>query len=127
MGYAEYRDFGLAAMPDPRLDQFKLLQSFSEPGLSFAVLPLAMDNGMIEPSDVADACKVLGVNFGDAGVLVIVATRQIGATTQVSVNLRAPIVVDTENHTGWQYVLGNSRYPVRHVIANAAPAADSGD
>lgn len=124
MGYADFRDFGLADMPDARLDQFKLLQSFSDPNLSFAVVPLSTDNGLIEPCDIADACKVLSVNFKDAAVLLIVATRQIGVTTQISVNLRAPVIIDTESRTGWQYVLGNSRYPVRHVIANGTPAAD---
>jgi len=124
MGYADYRDFGITDMPDPRLDQFKLLQSFSEPSLSFAVAPLAMENGLVEACDIADACRMLSVAFENAAVLLIVATRRIANKTQVSVNLRAPVIIDSASRTGWQHVLGNSRYPVRHVIADVNHSAD---
>ncbi|MPY72338.1 MAG: hypothetical protein GEU92_19965 [Alphaproteobacteria bacterium] len=54
----------------------------------------------------------------------MVATRRIANKTQVSVNLRAPIIIDSASHTGWQHVLSNSRYPVRHVIADVNHSAD---
>ena len=123
LGYADFRDFGLADMPDARLGQFRLLQSFTEPSLSFVVAPLDTDAGLVEAQDVRDACRVLSVGFEEIAVLLIVATRRIGETTQISVNLRAPILVDTGTQTAWQYVLGNSRYPVRYVIADANKAA----
>lgn len=124
LGYADYRDFGLADMPDPRLSQFKLLQSFSEPSLSFAVTPLDPELGLMDRQDLRDACRVLSVEFDGLAVLLIVATRRAGGTTQISVNLRAPILMDIRTRTAWQYVLGNSRYPVRHVIADVRDAAD---
>lgn len=124
LGYADYRDFGFADMPDARLGQFKLLQCLAEPSLSFAIVPLNAEAGLIDEQDIRDACRILGVDFADAAVLLIVATRRLGDTTQISVNLRAPIVVDTAARLAWQYVLGNSRYPVRHVVANVAHAPD---
>ena len=47
LGYSDYHIFGVANMPDPKLDQFKLLQSLEEPSLSFIVAPLTPDDGNI--------------------------------------------------------------------------------
>jgi flagellar assembly factor FliW len=42
--------------------------------------------------------------------------RRDDAGTHVSVNLRAPLFVDTRNHVARQYVMPNSKYPVRHSL-----------
>ena len=125
LGYSEHHDFALANMPDPKLEQFKLLQCLSQPALSFIVAPANMESGIIDEADVQTACRSLGVAEGSVAVLLVVATRKIGAATQVSVNLRAPVILDLNNQTAWQYVLPNNRYPVRHVIGTfpAAPTA----
>ena len=123
MGYADFHDFGLANMPDPKLDQFKLLQCLTEPELSCIVAPLNPETGTIEPDDIAIACESLSLNAGDAIVLLVVATRQIGPTVQISVNLRAPVILDGANRTAYQHVLMNNRYPVRQIIGTAAQSA----
>lgn len=123
MGYADFHDFGLANMPDPKLDQFKLLQCLVQPDLSFIVAPLNPDAGTIEPDDLAVACEALSIDSANAVVLLVVATRQIGPTVQISVNLRAPIIIDGINRTAYQHVLMNNRYPVRQVIGTAAQSA----
>ena len=120
MGYADFHDFGLANMPDPKLDQFKLLQCLVEPELSFIVAPLNPDTDTIEPDDIAMACETLSVKVENALVLLVVATRQIGPTVQISVNLRAPVIIDGANCTAYQHVLMNNRYPVRQIIGTAA-------
>ncbi len=123
-GYADYHDFGLANLPDPRLEQFKLMQSLTEPSLSFIVAPLNMESDIIDAADIDAASEMLSIARTDTAVLLIVATRKVGVETQVSVNLRAPIIVDTKSQTGWQYVLNNSRYPVRHVLMQGVKEAD---
>lgn len=120
LGYAEHREFALANMPDPKLQQFKLLQCLSQPALSFVVVPADLESGILDPADIRAACRTLSVADQDVAVLLVVATRKIGAATQISVNLRAPVIVDTRNQTAWQFVLTNNRYPVRHVIGTVA-------
>jgi flagellar assembly factor FliW len=44
--------------------------------------------------------------------------------TQISVNLRAPIILDPDSRTAFQHVLLNNRYSVRHVIGTTAPSGD---
>ena len=124
LGYADFQEFGLANMPDPKLDQFKLLQSLTDHELSFIVAPLNPENDSIDPADIRLACEALGLNPDKAIVLLVVSTRRIGQMTQISVNLRAPVILDPTSRTAYQHVLLNNRYPVRHVIGTTAPAAD---
>lgn len=124
LGYADFHDFALANLPDPKLAQFKLLQSLSEPALSFVVAPLPFDNDLIARADIEGACRTLSIAVEDAAMLLVVATRRIGAATQISINLRAPVIVDLRNQAGWQQILSNHRYPVRHVIGMGSRAAD---
>ena len=124
LGFADYHSFGLANLPDPKLAHFKLFQCLDEPSLSFVVAPLIPGSGAIEPEDIETACETLSIDPANAVVLLVVSTRAIGATTQVSVNLRAPIVLDGASQIAHQHVLMNNRYPVRQVIGTSAQAAD---
>lgn len=123
-GYADYHEFGIASLPDPKLEQFKLMQSLTEPTLSFIVAPLNTESGIIDAADIDDASERLSIARADTAVLLIVATRKIGVESQISVNLRAPIIIDTKSQNGWQYVLNNSRYPVRHLLMKGMQEAD---
>lgn len=124
LGYADYREFGLANMPDPKLEQFKLMQSLSDHELSFIVAPLNPDHEAIDADDIHAACRLLSMDPDRSVVLLVVSTRRIGAATQISVNLRAPIILDPVARTAYQHVLMNNRYSVRHVIGTTGPAPD---
>ncbi len=47
-----------------------------------------------------------------------VSIRNVGGKTRTSVNLRAPVFLDALNRTGWQYVMSNGAYQVRHVLTS---------
>ena len=123
LGYTEFREFGLSDLPNPGVSQFKLLQSLVEPTLSFVVAPFNIECGAIEEDDLDGACRSLSITVENLAIVLIVATRKIGPETQVSVNLRAPIFIDTLSQTGWQFVLPKDRYPIRHVIMSEAAKA----
>jgi len=118
LGYADDHEFGLTKLPDQNLDQFMLLQSLSAAELSFIVAPLNRDGETLEEKDIAAACATLSISPEHAAILLVVSTRRIGEVTQISVNLRAPVIVDGETNRAWQQVLANSRYPVREVIGS---------
>lgn len=124
LGYAEQHIFGLANMPDPKLEQFKLFQSLEEASLSFIVAPMTAGSETIEVGDIEAACETLSIDPANAVLLLVVSTRRIGASTQITVNLRAPILLDGENQNAYQHVLMNNKYPVRQIIGTAAKAAD---
>lgn len=124
LGYTEFREYGLSDLPNPGVSQFKLLQSLVEPALSFVVAPFNIECDAIDADDLDGACRSLSITPENLAMLLIVATRKIGPETQVSVNLRAPIFIDTLSQTGWQFVLPKDRYPIRHVIMPEAAKAD---
>lgn len=116
LGFADHRSFGLATLPDPRFVQFKLLVNLADPAISFLVLPIDLDAGIIELADIEAACQGLAIAREDIAALVIVTIRRIAAEARVSVNLRAPIFIDTRERRGWQFVLSSGRYPVRQEL-----------
>ena len=124
LGYADYHDFGLANMPDPKLEQFKMLQSLETPDLSFIVLPLDPEGDTIDKADIRDACSLLTIDPQNVVVLLVVSTRKIGASTQISVNVRAPVLVDVSTRRAYQYVLPNNKYSVRQVLGMANQKTD---
>jgi flagellar assembly factor FliW len=123
LGFTDFQEFGLCSLSGAGLDQFMLLQCMTNADLSFVVAPLNRDGKTIAEDDIAAACEALGVDMENVAVLLVVSTRRVGAATQISVNLRAPIIVDAQSRTAWQYVLLNNRYSVRELIGQAPRAA----
>lgn len=117
LGFSDRRSFGLANLSAERYGHFMLLQSLEDAELSFLVLPLAVAPDMIAEADLREACEALGYDVENAIVMLIATARKddSGSVT-LSVNLRAPIIIDAQNQTGRQYVLNNVAYPIRHVL-----------
>lgn len=122
MGFPGQKSFGLTALPDPRFNQFMLLQSLTDAGLSFLVLPATSGAGPIAPEDLEAEREALEIPPENLAVVLIVSIRKVGGETQISVNLRAPVFLDAGRRTGAQVVLTNGNYPIRHVLASR-PAA----
>lgn len=113
LGFADLRGFALADLDDARFPQLKVLQSLDDVKMSFLTLPVDPANGIIEAEDLKEACENLRFSFADLVVLLVVAVRRINAKVVVTANLRAPLLIDSEARLAAQYVLSNSRYPVR--------------
>ena len=118
MGFTENKDYALTNVPDPKVRNFMLFQSLTDPGLSFLTLPLSLESGIIDFAELEAARLDLGVASDDFAAIVIVSIRNVGGTAQTSVNLRAPVFLDARARTGWQYVLSNGAYNVRHVLTS---------
>jgi flagellar assembly factor FliW len=48
--------------------------------------------------------------------MLIATFRRMGNSFETSVNMRAPLFIDTANRLAWQYILPNDRYEVRHTL-----------
>lgn len=116
IGLPEVRRFGLSPIPDPRMGQFMILQSLEDFALSFLVLPLQIGPNTVAHEDAAEACAALAVPLEDADFFTVVTLRQTGEGLSVSINLRAPIIVDAKSHIARQYVLANPNYPIRQPL-----------
>lgn len=116
LGFADYRDFALADLPSGKQPQFKALQCLSDPGLAFLVAPLPSGSTAIDAADVEEACHSLSIAPEDLAILVIVTVRRDDDGAHVSVNLRAPVLIDTRQRIARQYVLPNNKYDIRHKL-----------
>jgi flagellar assembly factor FliW len=116
LGFADYRDFALADLPDSKQPQFKALLCLADPKLAFLVAPLPSDSTAIDGADIEEACNSLSIARDDLAVVLIVTVRRDDEGVHVSVNLRAPVMIDTRRRVARQYVLPNNKYAIRHKL-----------
>lgn len=120
-GFPHEHEFALANLPDPRLENVKLLQSLQDPTLSFLVAPLNVEASMLDPKDVAAALAEHSIAQEDAALLLIITVRNDPDTgVQITANMRAPLIIDTASRTAHQHVFTNEKYPIRHPLNLAA-------
>lgn len=116
LGFGDCRDFALAELPNGKQPQFKALQCLSDPSLAFLVAPLPSESSAIDQIDVDEACRSLEIAMDDLAIVLIVTVRRDDAGAHVSVNLRAPILIDARRRIARQYVLPNNKYEIRHKL-----------
>lgn len=116
LGFSDYRDFGITAIPNEKLAPLLLLQSIEAAELTFVVRPYDAAMGLIEEQDIATAFEALSI-CPESGVALLLTTfHRTADGLQQSVNLRAPLLVDSEAKQAWQHIFRNDRYDVRHML-----------
>ncbi len=115
LGFADRQRYVLVDTPPPQV-AFKLLQSLDDPELAFLVLPLDPADGPIARADVEAACRVLALDPAPLALLGIVTLRREPPEVQFTVNLRAPLLLDTERRIGFQHVLPHENYSLREPL-----------
>ncbi len=120
IGFVDQQVFGLANLPAPVPEDFKLLQSLGEPPISFVVLPMSSDEAPIEAADLDEACAVTGFVRDEIQVMFLCTIRpkDNGGGIDMWANIRAPILLDLEAQRARQYVLPNGRYSMRQPLDN---------
>lgn len=114
-GLEQHRQYLLSNVPDwPEV--FKLLQAVNDPKLSLIVLPLEGAGGPIDRADFAHACQMLGFKEEATTVLGIVTMRANSENQVFTVNLKAPLLIDTGRRLGRQHVFASEKYHLRHPL-----------
>lgn len=117
LGFPHLTKFGLAKLPSQMGNNLVLLQSLEDANVSFPCFALDMTNPLIEEADLKSALSGLGVKVEDCAILCILTVRQDEkGQNAVTLNLRAPVLVDSARKMAWQSVLNNARYPIRHPL-----------
>lgn len=104
LGFTNCRRFALVDLPDLQV-AFKLLQSVDDRELAFLVLPIDPVAGPISRRDLELACDSLGFVRQALAVLGIVTIRSDADGLRFSINLKAPLLIDTDRQVGRQHVL----------------------
>ncbi|MDH3663609.1 MAG: flagellar assembly protein FliW, partial [Alphaproteobacteria bacterium] len=80
------------------------------------VLPLESGDGPIDPTDFEGACATLGYDPAATAVIGIVTMRDDNNNQVFTVNLKAPVLIDSHRRLGRQHVFASEKYPLRHPL-----------
>lgn len=114
LGFEEVHKFGLINSEDPE-SPFSWIQSTEQPDLAFALVnPFAIKKDY--DFELNDAyVNLLGIQDpSQVGVYSIVVVPE--DLKKISMNLKAPVVVNTSNKKAAQVILDTDKYTVRHFI-----------
>jgi len=113
-GFEQLREFTMIGSED-EASPFRWLQCVNEPQMAFAIANpfLIVKDYDFELSD--EAANKLKIEKGeDIAVYVIVVVPE--ELEKISMNLKAPLIINSRNKMGAQIILDTDKYTVRHYI-----------
>lgn len=119
-GFEALRQFALLRLPPARFGPLGLIQCLDDPSAAFlfhADIPTAT---LYRPGDLESAGCELGIAADDAATLILVTARPV--PVGLTMNLRAPVLVDTARRLAFQHILASGDYPLRFKPWPAAAA-----
>ena len=116
LGMPDKARFVVASFPNAKMQQFTLLQSLDDTSVSFITLPLEMRNAIIAYPDLKAACNDLQIDESQAAILLIVSVHRQLDQVKLSVNARAPLLLNAATRSGAQYVFHQDHYKVQHML-----------
>lgn len=114
LGFEDVRKFGFINNEDPE-SPFSWIQSIERPDLAFVLVnPFAvkkdydfeLNEAYVNLLDIQDASQVSVYS-------IVVVPEDL---KKISMNLKAPIIVNTNNNKAAQVILDTDKYTVRHLI-----------
>lgn len=114
LGFEDIHRYGIISGEDPE-SPFKWIQAIEKPELAFALVnPFAIKKDYEFELKDEDA-NFLGID-SPSQVVVFAILVVPEDTTKISMNLKAPIVLNTNNKKAAQIILDSDKYTVRHFI-----------
>ena len=113
-GFEELRKFALISSDQPD-SPFKWIQSMEKLELAFAIVnPFLVKRDYDFELEDEFVKKLDVLNASDVEVYSIVVVPE--DTSKISMNLKAPIVINSRNRKAAQVILASDKYKVRHYI-----------
>ncbi|AXO16563.1 MAG: hypothetical protein CMO07_13640 [Thalassospira sp.] len=118
-GFPDHNVFALASFPGESGNAFLLMQCLTEPELAFIVAPYNLESDTIRPEHLEQGFGIHGIKKEDGAVLLIVTLHKPDdGPVSMSVNLRAPIIIDTARQAAYQHHLPEvGGYSFHHVLS----------
>ena len=105
-GFPDHNVYALASFPGEGAPSFILMQCLTEPELAFIVAPYNLESGTIRSDHLEQAFGIHGIKKEDGAVLLVVTLHKPEQGDMImSVNLRAPIILDTSRQAAYQHLL----------------------
>ena len=120
LGFPDDRRFILLEH-DHEGSHFKWLQSVDSPGLAFIVIdPLSLDETYRCEIDV-DTARCIGTDSPAECALMCIVNIPRDEPIAMTVNLKAPLVVNVENRVGRQVILSSNVYAIGTPLFSQMP------
>lgn len=116
VGFGELLEYAILNLPHEGTERFKLLQSVDDPGIGFYVIPVGLENSGFDTQDIERAASQYEFAMQDLAILLIVTARKNGDSVELTANVRAPVLVDTEQCVAYQHVMSDDKYPMRQKL-----------
>lgn len=116
IGFEDFKKFAiLYDIEDDRDTKISWLQSLEEPTLALPVVdPLAVTTEYA-PMIEDELLKPLG-NPADEDLLFLLVMTVPSDMTKVTANMKAPVIISTEERKGIQLIVDNADYPVKFNV-----------
>ena len=116
LGFEEYKDYTiLYDIDEEEKPLFSWLQSVDEKGLAFPVVnPLDVDENY-NPTVDDEILNSLG-DINEENMIVLLLATIPKDVKEASVNMRAPLVINSDNRKGMQIIEENKEYEIKHKI-----------
>lgn len=115
-GFRECTQFGLTRLPNVDESPILLMQCVNAPEVAFLVADPKVLGLKIEDDDANEAVSESKFNKDDTQLLSILTLYDNGDSYYLTANLKAPLLIDSSNRTGMQYILSSKDYTTQHKI-----------
>ncbi len=116
LGQPDKNQFCLSNFPSDKMARFKLLQSLDDTSLSFITLPVEANNPIVDRADMEQAARDLSIPLDKLVTLFVVSVHREAGAVKLSVNARAPIMLDAVRRVATQHVFHNAKYQIRQPL-----------
>lgn len=124
-GFEEYKKYTILYDVESKEDKISWLQSTEEPGLAFPIISPLLVKPDYNPVVEDTLLEPLGsINEENMAIFLIMTVPS--DLTQMSVNLKAPIVINADLKKGLQVIVENADYPVKYKIYDLFAVKDKG-
>ena len=103
------------------------LQSLDEPALALPILKPELIMSEYDPIVEDEIVNTLGKDIKNADLLVVCALTVPEDLTKMTINLKAPIIINADTLKGVQLIADNEDYQVRYPIYDILNAGKDGE
>lgn len=117
LGFPDLKDFTLIYnLEKGNNSAIKWLQSLQEPGFAMPVMDPQMVMPDYEPKFCEEYLKPLGEHPEEEDILVLVTVTVPKDITKTTVNLRAPILINSDTRKAVQLIVEDESYSIKYAI-----------
>ena len=115
IGFPDLKDFALIHDAERTSGVIRWLQSFQEPNFAMPVMDPLMVEPAYNPQVEEELLKPIG-KLDDEDMFVLVTVTVPKDIKEISVNLRAPIIIHAGNCKACQVIVDDDKYAVKYPI-----------